>query len=143
MLAVAAPDFSGTWNFDKDKSDPMRGGPGGGAPPGDLSITLVITQTGNDLQITRKMSMGGQERSSEQKFTLDGKETTNPAPMGRGELVAKATLQGEVLVIEGTQKTQRGDMPVKMEYALSEGGKVLTITSTQRERTSKQVYNKQ
>jgi hypothetical protein len=142
-LAMAAADFSGTWVFDRTKSDPMMGGPGGQAPPGDMSITLVITQTASELQLTRKMSMGGEERSSEQKFTLDGKESTTTAMMGRGELVAKASWNGDVLIIEGTQKTQRGEMPVKYEYALSDGGKTLTVTSTMRERTMKQVYNKQ
>jgi hypothetical protein len=141
-LAMAAADFTGTWVLDRSKSDPM-GGRGGQAPPGDVTITLVITQSANDLQITRKMSMGGEERSSEQKFTLDGKESTTTAMMGRGELVAKTSWNGDVLTIEGIQKTQRGEMPMKQEYSLSEGGKTLTITSTMRDRTMKQVYNKQ
>jgi len=150
LTAWAASDFSGTWALDKAKSDPIRmGRPGGGGGGGDIDVTLAIKQTANEITITRKMTVGGEDRTSEQKFTLDGKESTNPAPMGRGEFKAKANLQGDKLTIEGTQKmsTPQGDFEigVKEEYVLSDGGKVLTVTSTrstpQGDRTSKQVYN--
>ncbi len=138
-LAFAA-DFSGTWALDKSKSDPMMGR--GGQAPADFDLTLAIKQSGNDLVVTRKMNMGGQERSSDSKYTLDGKESTNQGPMGRGETVAKASMSGDTLLIQGTTKSQRGEMPFKEEYTLSDGGKVLTINSTRGERTNKQVFNK-
>jgi len=150
VWALAAPDFSGTWVLDASKSDQMSMGRqgGGGTPP---NITLTIQQSGNELAITRTMEMGGNQRTSDQKFTLDGKENTNTAMMGRGEMVSKSRWDGGTLVIEGTQKisSPRGEMEIatKEAYSLSEDGKVLTITTTrttpQGERTTKQVYNKQ
>jgi hypothetical protein len=153
LLAVAAADMSGTWVLDKAKSDPIRmGRPGGdaGGPPPDINITLVIKQSASDVAISRTMSMGGNDRTTDQKFTLDGKESVNPSGGRGGELKAKAKLSDGKLVIEGTQKmsTPNGDveLAVKDEYAVSDDGTVLTLTSTrttpQGDRTSKQVYNK-
>jgi hypothetical protein len=153
LICLAAADFSGTWALDKAKSDPIRMGRGGdaGGPPPNIEINLIIKQSGNELQITRNMIMGDNPpRTTEQKFTLDGAENKNPAPMGRGEMVSKSQWNNDVLIIEGSRKmsTPNGDFEIKSkdEYALSDGGKVLTITSTmsspQGDRTSKQVFNK-
>ncbi len=158
-VMAAGVNLSGTWVLDKDKSDTPRFGPGGGGPRGGggqggpPDITLVIQQTDNDLQITRKFSRGGQERSLEQKFTLDGQENTNPAGMGRGgsgELKSKSKWNKDSLVIEGTQKVSslRGDfeVQVKEEFSLSADGKTLTVHTTRNtpmgENTMKQVFNK-
>jgi len=153
LVAAAASNLSGTWILDKAKSDPVRMGRGGdsGGPRPDVNITLVIKQTPADVAITRTMHMGGNNRTSDQKFTLDGKVSTNPSSMGRGEFTGKANINSGQLVIEGTQKisTPNGDFEigVKDEYSLSEDGKVLTLHSTRStpmgDRTSKQVYNKQ
>ncbi len=165
LIALAATDFSGTWALDRSRSDqPMMGRPGGGGgqgggPRGEMTVTLVIKQTGNDFLVTRKVSMGGQERpATEQKYTLDGKENKNTMQFGgRGggegrtsEMVTKSKWNGAMLVIEGSQKmsTPNGDFDIgiKNEYALSDGGKTLTVTSTQSrpdgDRTTKQVYTK-
>ena len=164
-IALAATDFSGTWVLDRSRSDqPQMGRQGGGGgqnrgPRGEMVVTLVIKQAGNDLSITRKTIVGGEERpASEQKFTLDGKENKNTIQFGgRGggegrtsEMATKSKWSGATLVIEGSQKmsTPNGDFDIgiKNEYALSEGGKTLTITSTRSQpdgdRTSKQVYTK-
>jgi hypothetical protein len=164
-IALAATDFSGTWVLDRARSDQPQmgrqggGGGQGGGPRGEMTVTLVIKQAGNDFSIARKVSMGGQERPpSEQKFTLDGKENKNTIQFGgRGggegrtsEMNTKSKWNGATLVIEGSQKmsTPNGDFDIgiKNEYAISEGGKTLTVTSTQSrpdgDRTSKQVYTK-
>ena len=159
LTAVASPNLTGTWVLDKAKSDPIRmggpGGPGGGGEGrrgGDLNLTLVIRQSGNDLHMIRKMSMGTNERPPvEQKYTLDGKETTNPSGGRGGVLTAKANWNKDTLVIQGTQKlsTPNGDfdIDIKTEYTLSADGKTLTIVSTrstpQGDTTTKQIYNKQ
>jgi hypothetical protein len=161
VMAVPGPDLSGKWTFDKAKSDPIRmgrGGPGGGGgapggPPPDIEVTLVIRQSTSDLAIKRTMAFGGGEpRETETKYTLDGKETTVPGMMGRGEMKATAKIDGDKIVIDskGTFQTQQGDtreVSSHEEYALSADGKVLTITTTrptpQGDRTSKQVFNKQ
>jgi len=134
-VALAAVDLSGTWVINKDKSDvPMgRGGQPGTVP----DVTLTIQQTGNNFAIATQRG----ERSSEAKYTLDGKESKNPAGRG-GESVSKATVQGDTIVIETTMDMGRGPMTSKAVYALSDGGKVLTITTTRNERTSKEVFDK-
>ncbi len=165
MVAMAATDFSGTWALDRARSDQPqfgRGGGGGGGQGGqrgERTETLVIKQAGNDFVVTRKVTRGGQEMPpSVQKFTLDGKENKNVMQFGgRGggegrtsEMVTKSKWNGTTLVIEGTQKmsTPGGDFDIgiKSEYALSEGGKTLTITTTRsqpdRDTTMKQVYTK-
>lgn len=166
-VALAGTDFSGTWVLDRARSDQpqMMGRPGGGGgggqggpPRGEMNVTLVIKQTANELLITRKMSRGNQEMpATEQKFTLDGKENKNTFQFGgRGaegrtnELISKSKWNGATLVIEGNQKMQTPngdfDIGIKNEYALSEGGKTLTVTTTRSQpdgdRTSKQVYVK-
>jgi hypothetical protein len=169
-IALAATDFSGTWVLDPARSDQPQmgrqggGGTGGGSRQGggqrgERTVTLVIKQSGNDLAITQKTTVGGQERpATEQKFTLDGKENKNTIQFpGRGgsegrtsEMVTKSKWNGATLVIDGSQKmsTPNGDFDIgiKNEYALSEGGKTLTITRTQSrpdgDSTFKQVYTK-
>ncbi len=141
-LAVAAPNFSGTWVRDKAKSDPMMGRGGGQAP--DIEITLTIKQDANNFEVTTQRG----ERTSEAKYTLDGKENKNT--MGRGETISKSKWNGDTLMIEGVRKFSgpNGEMEMQFKegYALSADGKVLTVTSTmtspQGERTFKQVYNK-
>jgi hypothetical protein len=135
-VAVAAPDLSGTWVLDKAKSDAPQGR--GGEPGQPVDITMVVKQAGNDLAINTKRG----ETATDAKYTLDGKESKNPAGRG-GESVSKATVAGDTIVIETTMDMGRGPMTSKTVYALSDGGKVLTITTTRNDRTSKQVFNKQ
>jgi len=157
-LAVAA-DFSGTWIRDAAKSDPMgmgRGGPGGGGggggQPPSMEVTLTVKHSGNDLAVTRRVVREGQDpRVTEQKFTLDGQDSKTVGSMGRGEMVAKAKLDGDKINIAGVQKmsTQQGDFEIKIQevWELSADGKLLTITTNSStpmgERASKQVYAKQ
>ena len=180
-LALAAgPNLSGTWVRDNEKSDTPQfggrgGGPGGGGPGGggggqrrEMQVTLVIKQTDNELQVTRKTTVGGEERPPvEQKFTLDGKENTNAAPMGgfgrRGgqggpgggggappQMKSKSKWEKNTLVIDGTMKmnTPNGEVEIGLKdvYSLSADGKVLTVTTTRDtpmgENTYKTVYNK-
>lgn len=151
-LAVAAPNFSGTWIRDKAKSDPMGmgrpgGGGGGGGQAPDVEVTLTIKQDANSFETATQR---GDRPPTEAKYTLDGKESTNA--MGRGgSTVSKAKLSGDTLVIEGVRKFSgpNGDteMPFKEEYSLSADGKVLTVISTSsnpqgEQQTRKQVYNK-
>jgi hypothetical protein len=155
--AQAAPNLSGTWVLDKDKSDSMRpGGPGAGGPgapagvgagtPGAApggpggpprDVTLVIKQSENELAVTQKTVRDGQDAVTDQKFSLDGKENSNPMPAGRGGqsvLKSKAKWDKEALVIEGssTVSTPDGEREIKqkLEYSLSADGHVLTLQRT-------------
>ncbi len=144
-LAMAAPDFSGTWVLNAEKSD-MGGGRagggggaragGGGARGGGMGGEMVIKMAGNVLTITQ-----GQNETA---YTLDGSEHT--ASSQRGDVKYTATWSGETLTIQGTRTTQRGESPMKEQYSLSADGKELTIASTrmgqQGETVSKRVYDK-
>jgi len=148
--------FAGTWVLDTAKSDPLPQGKGKGkgrknqanAQGTQSGLTLVVDQTGTELNVARKM--GGRGRTRDQKYKLDGSETTVASANGRGEIKSKARLQGNALVIEGTQKVtnKRGEMDVKLreEWSLSEDGKTLTITTSRtarrRDQSSKQVFTK-
>jgi hypothetical protein len=138
VWALAAPDFSGTWVLDPSKSDQMQmpGGRGGGGGPQEI----VIKQADNELTVTRTF----QGNPFETKYVLDGAEHTVTSQ--RGDLKYKAAWSGDTLTISGTRTTQRGEMPMKEQYSLSDEGKVLTIASTrvgpQGEQVFKQVYNK-
>jgi hypothetical protein len=168
LLAAAALDpawgqargFAGTWVLDAAKSDSLPQGKGQGRGQGkgrrnqanaqgaQAGLTLVVDQTDTELNVARKM--GGRGRTREQKYKLDGSETSVATSNGRGEIKAKAHLQGEALVIEGTQKVtnKRGEMDVKLreEWSLSDDGKTLTIKNTRtgrrRDQTTKQVFTK-
>jgi hypothetical protein len=148
---AAAPNFSGTWVLDKEKSDPFFGGRGGGAQPGPTDVTLVIKQTDNELLLTRKMNIGGEERTSESKYTLDGKENTNPGfGRGGGEVVSKTKWDKDKLVTEGKRKVSfqgnEFEIATREVRSLSADGKTMTVETTsttpQGDRTSKQIYNK-
>jgi hypothetical protein len=136
-VAVAGVDFSGTWTFDAAKSDQGGGGGRGGGAPSDL----VIKQTGNELAITQTMG----QNAMETKYIMDGAEHTFTTQMG--DTKYKAVLSGSSVAISGTRTTQRGDMPLKVSYTLSEDGKTLTVANARvgqdgTETVRKQVYNK-
>ncbi len=76
--------------------------------------------------MTTTQAMG--QNVQEVKYILDGKEYT--VNMGRGDLKYKANWSGDVLTIEGTQTTQRGDSPYKVQYSTSADGKTLTVART-------------
>jgi len=140
-LAIAAPNFSGTWVMNPSKSDQPGGGGGGGRGGGGMGGgEMTITQTGNEMTVTRTMG----QNTVETKYVLDGAEHT--VNTGRGDLKYKAVWSGEKLTISGTQTTQRGDSPMKAEYSLSADGKELTIANTRQgqsgETVMKSVYDK-
>jgi hypothetical protein len=159
ILAVAAPNFSGSWLKDNSKSDPVPsllmlspvpqgrgpGGPGGRGGPGRGGgpMPMVVAQDGNSLQVT-------DPQGGKRKYTVDG--TLHNATMETGVQKAGVTAswQGETLVIGATEPY--GGMPgnvtaqVKDVWSLSEDGKTLTIATTRSmpaiTKTFRQVYTK-
>jgi len=142
-VVLAGVDFTGTWAPNAEKSDPVqaRGGGGGGGRGGGAPTDLVIKQTGNEMVITQTMG----QNAMETKYIMDGAEHTNTSPMG--DTKYKAVLSGSTLAVTGTRTTQRGDMPVKVSYTLSDDGKSLTVGTARvgqdgTETVRKQVYDK-
>ncbi|MBI3262259.1 MAG: hypothetical protein HYZ58_03800 [Acidobacteria bacterium] len=139
--------FAGTWNFDEAKSDPApagRGGGGGGrggGRGGAVATTLVIKQTAAEVTIESTTGQGSQTAV----YKVGGESTVT---MGRGEMKAKTSWDGDKLVIDGTQNlsTPNGDISIQRKDVISVAGNVLTIertqTTQQGSQTRKLVYNK-
>jgi len=159
LLAMAAPNFSGSWSQDSSKSErvpePMwltraqpagRGGGGRAGGPGgrgNAEVIMTVQQDANSLQVT-----DGQ--GATKKYTLDGKPSTRMIETDMAKASVSASVQGDTIVIASTRPY--GGMPgnvtlqVKEVWALSPDGKTLTVTTTHTspavEKVYKQVYNK-
>jgi WD40-like Beta Propeller Repeat len=158
VLAIAAPNFSGSWMKDNSKSDPVpnplmlreapqgrgggggRGGPGRGGGP----MPMVVTQDANSLQVTEPQ--GGMH-----KYMLDGKSHAAVMETGVQKAAVTAAWEGDTLVISSTEPY--GGMPgnvtahIKEMWSLSPDGKTLTISTTRSmpaiEKSFKEVYSRQ
>lgn len=165
-IAQGKTDFSGNWKLDKSQSDapPMMGrgamrggglrgaGRRGGMGPGfNGDMTLNIQQTSDTLVVTRQMGSSNQERTFTEKFALDGSQSTNTGPMGRGQVTSTASWNGSMLTIQRTEKmsSPNGDMEMHSqdEYSLSADDQTLTIKTTRStprgEMSAKQVFIRQ
>ena len=148
-VASAAPDFSGTWAMNAEKSAAANpaaaagggGGMGGARGGGGMGGEMIIKQAGNVLTLSRAMG----QNTMETAYTLDGAEHT--ATSQQGDLKYKAVLSGNSIRVTGTQGSQRGDRPVDQTYTLSDDGKTLTLATVNQGRDGtatarKQVYDK-
>jgi hypothetical protein len=151
-LAMAAPDFSGSWVRDNAKSDAVpnsmywltRGVDAGGVRgPTGAEILITIQQDASSLRVT-------DPQKALREVTLDGKTYTRATDTGMAKAAITASLQGDALVIATTQPY--GGMPgnstlqIKEVWSLSPDGKVLTITTTRdvpaAQQTFKEFYNR-
>lgn len=149
LIAVPAqaqgPDFSGTWQLDRDASEipelgggrrggrgggPGRGGAGrrGGAGGfGGAAATLVITQSSDLLTIEQQNPRGSRSVG----YRLDGSESTSSGP--RGNLVTTSSWDGATLLTVGAMElsTPRGDFSMDLveQRSLSADGRTLTVES--------------
>jgi len=145
VMAQGKTDFSGSWKRDATRSDTPqmgRGGPGGGAPAGD--VTLTITQTASEITFERKTG----ENTQKGVYKLDGSESTITSPRG-GEIKAKVNWEGANLVIAATQTMNMGGNEMtstsKETWSLGADGAITvqsTRTTPRGEMTSKTVYTK-
>lgn len=150
-VALAAPDFNGSWALNAADSDRIpsamwmtraaQGGGGGGRGPGQVIMT--VHQDAKNLQVT-------DSQNPPREYALDGTAHTKPTDTGITKEQVTAKLQGDNLEIDTTQPY--GGMPgnatlkTKEVWSLSPDGKTLTIVTTRdvpaRQQTFKQVYNK-
>lgn len=138
------PDFSGTWQLDRDASEipefgggrgGRRGGPGRGGGRrqggpggfGGAAATLVITQSSDLLTIEQQNPRGSRSVG----YRLDGSESTSSGP--RGNLVTTSSWDGATLLTVGTMElsTPRGDFSMDLveQRSLSPDGRTLTVES--------------
>jgi hypothetical protein len=146
VLALAAPDFSGTWMRDNAKSDAVpnhmywltRGVDGGaGRGPGGSEVQITVTQNAAGLTVS-------DPQKPLRQYALDGKPHEQTADTGMVKVSVNASLQGDTLVVATTQPY--GGMPgnatlqVRETWSLSPDGKSLTVTTTRDSPAAKQAY---
>jgi len=150
-LAMAAPDFSGSWVRDGANSDTIpntlywltRGVDAGGARGPTAQVTIQVRQTGSNLQVV-------DPAKPQRNYTLDGKPYTVPTDTGIQSAVVTSTLQDSGLTIATTQPYggMPGNIPLRMTetWSLSPDGRVLTINTIRdapsRRETYKEQFNK-
>ena len=120
------PDFSGTWELDRDGSrittaEGLAGLGGGGAPE-----TLHITQAANGTLIISSEVNAAQPRA----YELGG-ESTVPAGQG-GTMTVRSRWDGSMLVTEGSHELEGGgsSLQVREVLSLSADGRTLTFEVT-------------
>src|SRR2546422_3654832 len=128
--AQAKPDFSGTWTYNAEKSDPppQRGGGGGGGGGRGPGGPITIKQTATELSITSEGRQGPQTLT----YKLDGSESSNEM-MGRGGAVtakSKAKWDGSTLVIETTRDMGGNMVTITEKRRLDSGGKEMIVETT-------------
>jgi hypothetical protein len=120
--AQGAPNLSGTWVLQADKSD-------FGMMPGPTSRTDVIDHQEPKLTIRRTVvTSDGQQNVTDFACAVDGRTCENVA----GPLTLKSVLRwdGRTLVMATTTPTPQGEVAITDRYSLSEDGQTLTQART-------------
>jgi hypothetical protein len=127
----ARPDFSGTWQLDRAKSD---FGEWSDKPLSKADSTLAVEHRDPELKIKRTLSLNGQQEVREFTYYTDERGETNPATIGAGEVKSKTKWDGDKVVSQAhmTQKGQGGtyELDVTQKWQVSSDGKTLTYTTT-------------
>jgi len=137
-LAMAKPNFSGTWKLNAGKSD-------FGQFPGPSAMTQTVTHEDPSLKSATKMSTDNGDREMTSTYSTDGQETKNA--FGPNEMKSVAKWVGEVLEIETKGSFGDAEVTISDAWALSADGKVLTVKrkfkSSMGEMEQKMVLEKQ
>jgi hypothetical protein len=136
-LAMAqAPNFSGKWIQDMEKSDPPMGGRGPAGPQ-----NLTITQTATEFTIERETPNGVQKTV----YKLDGSESTNAGGRG-GEVKSKSAWEGSKLVTKYSRTMGEVTVDVTETRSLEADGTLTVVAVTkggpQGDMTRKMVFKK-
>ncbi|MBU3079059.1 hypothetical protein [Sphingomonas quercus] len=147
-LAMAAPDFNGSWVRDRTASDPSfyplywlaRSTQTAG---GNQELVVQIQQTGGTLQVTNP-------QRPQRTYTLDGKPHSVSTDTGVQKANVTASLGADALTIATVGPY--GGMPGNVSttttetWRLSPDGKVLTVSTVRaspaKQETLKEVYNR-
>lgn len=136
-LSAQAPDFSGTWALDAEKSKVTATAGIIGLISAGAPKTLHITQPANGTLVIES-----QINEAHARVYKPGAQTSTPAGQG-GAVTMTTKWQGRTLVSEGALKAPNGETTgVKEVVALSADGKVLTIDVTTAAAASTLVYTR-
>ena len=138
-INAQAPDFSGTWKLDEEKSLVAATAGIIGLIPSGAPKTLHITQSANGT-----ITIESQVNEAHARMYRPGKETVTPAGQG-GAVTATSKWDGGSLVIEGALKAPNGDTTTIREVlSLAAGGtlKMEVTTSSATKAASSLIYTK-
>jgi len=123
VSAASTTDFSGTWEFNPQKSENI-------GMMAQAKMTMTIRQTPDALDVDARTSMQGQESSLTTHYDLHGKPVTNQAPMaGASETVSKWQ-DGKLVTTWTSQGAVAGSQFVRIETrSVSSDGKTMKIES--------------
>ncbi len=134
VSAHAAPDFSGTWVLDINKSDTGISNPAAKAKM--QKVTLIIKQTATKLTVQRSSG-------DIAVYNLDGSESVNSLP-GGGQTKTSMKWAGDTLVAKTTSNSGGSSTDVR---SLSANGKEMVVKVSMQlpsgERKQTLIYNKQ
>ncbi len=125
----ARPDFSGTWELDRSKSD---FGLFRERPVSKADSTLVVEHKDPELKITRTLKLGGQQETKQFAYYTDGRGETNPATIGAGEVKSKTKWDGDKVAAQsklswpGRDGAAGPELDVTQKWQVSSDGKSLT-----------------
>jgi hypothetical protein len=129
--AKAHPDFSGTWQLVRSKSD---FGAFSDRPLARADSTLVVEHKDPELKIKRTLSLDGREEVKEFAYYTDGRGETNQATISVGEVTSKTQWVGDRVVAEARieRRGQSGPyrLDVTQKWQVSSDGKGLVNTTT-------------
>ena len=106
------PDFSGTWQIDRPKSD---FGPFSDRPLSKADSTLAVEHRDPELKIRRTLSLDGREEVKEFAYYTDGRGETNQATIGVGEVTSKTTWVGDRVVAEARIERRGQSGPYRLD----------------------------
>ena len=129
LIAVSAKaDFNGTWNLDQSRSI--------GLPPGTNQI-MIVTQTGERIDLETKIINAQGERSIKDSYTIDGREADfvpqgPQGPNGKGKRKSTWLPRGNGIVVEEDMMVPgQGGATINVKqirkWTLSPDGQTLTI----------------
>ena len=121
LLAMAKPNFSGSWKLNVSKSD-------FGQMPAPDSATYKIVHEDPKLRNSVKQSSQAGEFEFEASYTTDGKECVNQ--MFGNDFKSTLKWDGDALLIESTGHFGDNDITINEKWTLSEDGKTITIART-------------
>jgi hypothetical protein len=125
MTAQAtAPDFSGTWTLDKDRSHSF---------PVGLEQTMTIVQAGDEVKVNARLKTAQGEQQVAETYTLDGVQRTYEPPQKGARGLRTASWmpgrRGILVADEITTETPKGPSTtsVTRKVVLSSDRQTLTI----------------
>jgi hypothetical protein len=135
-VLAQAPDFSGTWKLDSERSriDATAGLIGlirSGAPP-----TLHVTQPANGSLIVESQINESQSRI----YKPGAKTSTTVVPSGTITMTSR--WEGRTLVSEGTSESTSAPSAVREVFSANSDGRTLTIQITVGQNQSTLVYTR-